>query len=200
VYSCGERLVELTIAHELSVSQNTVREALALLEQDGWVVKRARYGVTVRSFTTEEAEELYTLRAALERLTLDWALDAITRDHKAHLASIIGEARIQAGMGMDRGVREAIFTFHEAILDIANRPQTARLLRVMLNQTRLLGNLRAEHDPDDSDAYAGTLTGYGALMTHIRYGNREAAQAALYEVIMAERKSLLTVLDLVGSK
>ena len=39
-YLGGERLVELTIAQEMNVSQNTVRDALRLLEKDGLVVKR----------------------------------------------------------------------------------------------------------------------------------------------------------------
>jgi DNA-binding GntR family transcriptional regulator len=41
-YVSGERLVELSLAKRLKVSQNTIRDALRMLEQDGWVVKHAR--------------------------------------------------------------------------------------------------------------------------------------------------------------
>ena len=74
VYKCGERMVELTIADELNVSQNTVRDALRILEQQGWVHKRPRHGVYVRQFSISQAEELYALRSALEQLALKWAL------------------------------------------------------------------------------------------------------------------------------
>jgi DNA-binding GntR family transcriptional regulator len=50
-YVSGQRLVELSLAAKLNVSQNTVRDALRLLETAGWVVKRARHGLYVRSLT-----------------------------------------------------------------------------------------------------------------------------------------------------
>ena len=42
-YLSGERLIELSLAKTFDVSQNTVRDAMRLLEQDGWVVKHARH-------------------------------------------------------------------------------------------------------------------------------------------------------------
>jgi DNA-binding transcriptional regulator YhcF (GntR family) len=48
VYLCGDRLVELTISQEMNVSQNTARDALGLLENEGWVTRKARHGVYVQ--------------------------------------------------------------------------------------------------------------------------------------------------------
>ena len=77
-YHCGERLVELTIAHEMNVSQNTVRDALRLLEQDGLVVKHARLGTYVRDYTPDEVTEIYALWSAVESLALAWLVERIT--------------------------------------------------------------------------------------------------------------------------
>lgn len=198
LYSCGERLVELTIAAEMNVSQNTVREALALLEQSGWVIKRPRHGVKVRSFTADEAEELYALRAALERLALGWALPNMTEMHKIELAQLISEARLHVNAMNLQGLRDTLFRFHAAIVSHADKPQTTAMLAALWNQTRLLENLRAEHDPHSLDNYAEMLTDYGELITHIRYNYQNAAQTTLHDIIMDGCHTLLPVLDLVG--
>lgn len=197
VYVCGERLIEMTIAAEMNVSQNTVREALRVLEQAGWVVKRARHGVSVRSFTIDETQEVYDLREALERMALIRAMDVMTEAQKMLLAQIIAEARIRANVGNNRGVREAIFKFHETIIAVTGRPQTIQILNRLLNQARLLANLRSRHDPDDSDIHAERLTLYGDLVTQIRYGDTQLACGVLHDLLIAERDSLLSVLDLV---
>src|SRR5688572_1641240 len=90
----GERLIEQTLANQMGVSQNTIRDALRILEGEGWVIKTARYGVHVRSFNRREAEELYTLWAAVETLALRWAMETITKGEVGSLRRLIQEARI----------------------------------------------------------------------------------------------------------
>src|SRR5512147_3047345 len=74
-YLSGERLIEVKIAQTLDVSQNTIRDALRILEGEGWVVKNPRHGVYVRSFTAAEAAEVCTVLAAVESLILAWAME-----------------------------------------------------------------------------------------------------------------------------
>lgn len=197
VYLCGDKMPESVIAQEYSVSQNTVRDALSMLEQEGWVVKIARRGVFVRSFTSAEAEELYTLRAALEQVVLGWAMEDMTTTHAMQLAQTISEARLQAGMHNLRGVREAVFRFHQTILKIVDRPHTTAILSAMHNQANLLENLRAVHDPHTLDTYADILTEYGELITHIRYNKVKAAKDMLFDIILFHGFSVMPVLDLV---
>ncbi|PJF20802.1 MAG: hypothetical protein CUN56_14335, partial [Phototrophicales bacterium] len=146
VYLCGERLAESVLARQYNVSQNTARDALKLLEAEGWVIKHARRGVYVRQFSNAEAEELYTLRATLENLVLNWAMQAMNEQNQAQLAQIIAQARIQANSENDNGVWDAINTFHETLLRIADHPMTLGILQPILNQCRLLMNLRQRYD------------------------------------------------------
>lgn len=197
VYLCGERIAESVIAKQFNVSQNTARDALKVLEGEGWLIKRPRHGMFVRRFDGLEAEELYTLRATLEQLVLEWAMQIMSERAKFNLAHIIAEARIQAGMKNDRALREAIGAFHEMILRSSNHPITMAVLQPILNQCRLLTNLRQRHDPVNQDIYAAVLTLYGNLITHIRYDDRKAAQNTLYAIIMSEREQVLSMLDLI---
>jgi DNA-binding GntR family transcriptional regulator len=197
VYRPGERLAESVIAREMSVSQNTARDALTLLEGEGWLVKQPRRGMRVREFTIAEVRELYTLRATLEQLAFGWALETITEQAKMQLANAISQARLQAGIANRRGLHEAIFSFHEMILALAARPQTTVIVTSLHNQCRLLEHLRTEHAPIDKDEFNAVINDYGDLMTRIRYNERQAALNTLYDMILEEGRKLLPVLDLV---
>jgi len=69
----GDRLVELHLAQQFGVSQTLIREALAQLEQEGWVVKHERRGAFVRTFSQAEIREVIGLTAAIEtEILCDW--------------------------------------------------------------------------------------------------------------------------------
>lgn len=196
-YACGERLVELNIAAEMSVSQNTVREALRILEGEGWLVKRPRHGVYVRSFTAIEVDELYALRVALESLVLDWALAHLDAAFCDRLREHIGHAAQQVSMGNSYAAREAIFAFHMTLLAAADRPQTTAILHRLYNHARLLENLREVHLARSVRGWRATVNAYNTLLTHLEDGEAEAARAVLGSILRDEGRSLLPLLDLI---
>ena len=70
-YEQGERLVETRLTEELGVSRPPLREALRVLEQEGLVVSEPRRGTSVVSLSTDDMNEIYTLRDSLERLAVE---------------------------------------------------------------------------------------------------------------------------------
>ncbi|MBM7665975.1 DNA-binding GntR family transcriptional regulator [Solibacillus kalamii] len=64
-YQSGERLTEVMLANELEVSRTPVRSALQQLEFDGLVTPLAK-GYVVSSFSKEDIQEIYQIRALLE--------------------------------------------------------------------------------------------------------------------------------------
>jgi DNA-binding GntR family transcriptional regulator len=62
----GMRLIEEEIAARLGVSRGPVREALAVLEQEGLVTMQPRRGASVVGVTERDIRELYDLRRLLE--------------------------------------------------------------------------------------------------------------------------------------
>src|SRR5690349_1209969 len=72
----GEPVRELALAHELRVSQTTVREALLQLEHDGLVVREANRGTRVTTLSESEIRERVEVRIVLETTA---ALDAARR-------------------------------------------------------------------------------------------------------------------------
>lgn len=69
-YRPGERLSDVNMAQDLSVSRTPVREALLRLEQEGLVDTAPGYGFAVRSLSAREIREKYPILSALECLAL----------------------------------------------------------------------------------------------------------------------------------
>jgi len=64
----GEKLVESSLASRLDVRRTPLRQALAFLEREGLLEREARGSLIVPAFSTQEIEELYEVRTALEGL------------------------------------------------------------------------------------------------------------------------------------
>lgn len=80
----GARIVETEYAGRMHISRTPLREALRKLERDGLVEYALRRGVVVRAFTIADVEEIYTIRNALEMLTLpDIIRNATAEDIRA---------------------------------------------------------------------------------------------------------------------
>ena len=67
-YLPGERLKELTLAHEFEVSQAPVREAFRELEALGVLVSEHYRGTRVREISGRETKDAYQLRGYLEEI------------------------------------------------------------------------------------------------------------------------------------
>jgi len=64
----GERLIEDRLAEQLGVSRNPVREAIRILEAEGFLDVTARRGSSVAARTAKHASDLFDVRLALEPL------------------------------------------------------------------------------------------------------------------------------------
>ena len=76
----GDRVRQEEIAERLGVSLAPVREALAVLEQEGQVTYLPRRGYTVAELALDEVREIYALRALLEERAARRALPLLDED------------------------------------------------------------------------------------------------------------------------
>lgn len=195
-YLSGERLVELSLAKSLDVSQNTVRDALRMLEHDGWVVKHARRGVYLRKFTLDEAAELFALLGVVEPLALGWALDAMTKSALQELRSMMDSARTHSYAGEWQASIEAVFRFHERLAQIAGKPFTIQLTDQLYNQVRLLEALRQARAPRNPHELNTHIRRHESLYYYIEAGDRAAAQRLIQEQLQTYRDTVLAGLKM----
>lgn len=146
-YGCGDRLVELTLSQEFDVSQNSIRDALHILEREGWVEKIPRRGVYVPTFTVTEAEEIYALWEAVGSLAIGWAMDKWNTTEQSRLREtlILAERKINAQEWFH--ATHAIHNLHTAIALHAEAPRTQIILSRLHNRATLLENQRLQATP-----------------------------------------------------
>ncbi len=182
-YAQGERLIELNIAQEMHVSQNTVRDALRLLEQDGLVRKQARYGTYVRSYSPDEAAEIYALWTAVESLALRWVLVNIDDRGIASLQTLLDDFRSCVTQGQNWQALDLRFAIHQQLMESAQRPLTCELLRGLHNQARLL---EAGSIPATSRMQETQLDSYVRLLGAITRREDSRAQEILTHCILGQ--------------
>ncbi|MEZ4667656.1 MAG: GntR family transcriptional regulator [Anaerolineae bacterium] len=194
-YISGQRLIELSLVKKLKVSQNTVRDALRLLEAEGWVVKHARHGVYVRSFTPDEVIELFTLWQALESLALGWAMKAATKPDVIRLKRLLQSARKDMLDGELEESAEATFQFHANIGQMCGKPQTAQLLAGLQNRIYLLEMIRQMRAPRSLHTHEARLLLYEKLVSLMEVSNFEDAQELLQFLIQSDLETLLPIVE-----
>jgi DNA-binding GntR family transcriptional regulator len=131
VIARGQKLKQAEIARLLGVSITPVREALRLLEAQGYVAVRAHRGAVVAPFVVEGAEELYELRQLLEtRLTLDAARRMTLADLNA--LKVLNHDFFAAMKSQSRpSVQEKNFRFHFRLYEVAGQRQTMDFVRML---------------------------------------------------------------------
>ena len=80
-----ELLNEKDLAEQYNVSKTPVREALAMLVQDGYLKKIPRVGYLIREVTDEEYYKLIYLRYTLEKGVVQWIIERCGDDEIASL-------------------------------------------------------------------------------------------------------------------
>lgn len=116
----GSRLVEDRLAAELGVSRNPVREALRVLQAEGFVEMIPRKGAVVASLSDREVEEIFEVRSALEALAARLAARKARRTDETALKRVLGETR--TAIRQSERAKLAILNtqFHELVVDIAD--------------------------------------------------------------------------------
>lgn len=131
VYERGAKLKQLDIAHEFGLSSTPVREALRILEAEGYLEARSHQGVVVPEFNIDEAEELLQLRILLELELTECALLKFSSKKLQELKSLQADYD-QAFIRKDRtGLRTGNYRFHYRLYELASRPQTLAFVRVL---------------------------------------------------------------------
>src|SRR5438093_6549164 len=74
----GEAIVEGKIAQQFGVGQGLIREALIELEHEGFVQRTPFSGTQVVRLSSEDAQQIFDLRIALEPLAVSLAGSALT--------------------------------------------------------------------------------------------------------------------------
>ena len=109
------RLDERQLSHDLGVSRTPIREALSVLEQEGFVRSIPRRGIHVVRKSKHEVVEMITVWAAIESMAARLAATRATNGELAELRRLI-EAFQDDPTGHISEYSHANMAFHRAII------------------------------------------------------------------------------------
>ena len=127
----GSKLKQAELAQLIGTSITPVREAIKLLEAEGFVLGDSHRGATVAPFDMDSTDEIVDLRVTLESKLALAALKRLTPQTVQELRDLQQQIE-QAATGGDReAVRLINYRFHEAIYLAAELPQTLQFVRIL---------------------------------------------------------------------
>jgi DNA-binding GntR family transcriptional regulator len=137
------RLDERTITEALGVSRTPIREAMTLLEQEGFLRAVPRRGVFIRRKTRRELVEMIQMWAALESMAARLATLKASDDEIADLRRLFDgfHDEQQAPARHIDEYSEANITFHEALVKLSKSHSIAHTIRNVFAHVRAIRKL-----------------------------------------------------------
>lgn len=179
-FARGARLKQQEIATLLNTSITPVREALKLLEAEGYVAGDSFKGAVVAPFDIDTSSEVLNLRILLETQLVKGAVERASTFDIAELRGLASEFAAAFAAGDNGAARAANYRFHHRMFAFAGLPQTLHFVQILWARypfdliNRLKGRVsRAAEEHDDmlaafiaGDAAAAML----ATRQHIEAG------------------------------
>lgn len=186
-YPRGARLKQQEIATLLNTSITPVREALKLLEAEGYVTADSYKGSVVAPFDISASQETLSLRVLLETQLVKGAVEKATTADLQDLQMLAGEFARAFHAGDNEAARAANYRFHHRMFEIAQMPQTLHFVQILWARypfdliNRLKGRVsraNAEHDEVLKAMAGGDVAGAMlATRQHIEAGWHELREA-----------------------
>lgn len=127
----GSKLKQAELAEKIGTSITPVREAIKLLEAEGFVLGSSHRGAVVAPFDIHATEEIVDLRMMLESKLVLAALARLTPQHLEELRELQRQIEEAAKKDDREAVRVINYRFHELIYMAADLPQTLRFVRIL---------------------------------------------------------------------
>ncbi|MFI5953325.1 GntR family transcriptional regulator [Cryptosporangium sp. NPDC051539] len=192
-YPQGSRLAEQRLAEKLEVSRVPLREAVPLLERDGFVETLPRRGAMVARWSIGAAKDLFDLRSVLEvGATVFAARRVATGGTVEPLARALKESEESVPRGDRYRIAQTRSAFSDAIVEVTGNALMSTLMRPISGRLTWLYFLTSELDVSDP------VLGHQQLYRAISSGQERLAEAVSYARVEADRRDSLNALERIG--
>ncbi|MCB2130088.1 MAG: GntR family transcriptional regulator [Rhodobacteraceae bacterium] len=184
----GDALRQDEIARMFGTSRIPVREAIAMLEQQGLVVTQRYKGAVVAGISPQEAAEIWDFRALLEGHVIEAAVPRMTAATFArarrHLDAFAKTANPRDWGELNRQFHTTLYaasdlSYHLTVIDKA-LDRVDRLLRAQLSLSNGLARATEEHE---------------AILAACEAGNPEQAGQLTRQHILGAKANLLAQIN-----
>ncbi len=163
------------------MAQASVREAINILAQQGFVTKQSGHSARVVHFSEQDVLQIYEMRGALEGLAA--RLAAQNRADLSLLQTAVNGMR----SAEVAGDRDALLChdrdFHLHLCEIAANPILLEHARRILLPLFAFVRMRVEASQQDTSAWSGDLEAHQRIIDLIRDGEAEVAEHYLHRAM-----------------
>jgi DNA-binding GntR family transcriptional regulator len=193
-YGPGESLHEREIAERVQVSRTPAREALRVLEHEGFVVNSTNRGAVVKKYSPGELDAIYRMLARLESLAVEMAVPKLTKEDLARLVKINDQLKSLAAERRYNDYFTLSFEFHlffPKLTESSEMLDTISLLRKRLFRVQY-GHLTLAHN---SDQY---LKDHQEILDSLSGRTRQRPEQLMEAHIERSRKALWDYYQMFG--
>jgi DNA-binding GntR family transcriptional regulator len=140
------RLDERRLSEGLGVSRTPIREAMTLLEQEGFVRTRPRRGIFVVRKTKREIVEMITVMAALESMAARLAAERAADSEVADLRRLMDTFRDGSNGERLAEYSDANIAFHQAIIRMSGCAMLADMTENLFIHMRAIRKITIHQD------------------------------------------------------
>lgn len=188
VYPPGTRVTEQEIAASAGVSRTPVREALRRLEAEGLLRFVPHQGAFVTSWSDQDAEDIFELRAMLEGYGARLAASKATSENIRQLRDL-AEGQCQEAAERSPGYLERIADlnnqFHRHLQQVAASARLRATLATISSAPLVLQTFR-DYDGDDLNRSAHH---HMEIVEAIEAGDGDWAESVMHSHVMAARRA-----------
>jgi DNA-binding GntR family transcriptional regulator len=188
----GTKLREQWIADQFKVSRVPLREAIPLLEAEGFVYTVPRIGTFVARLTLRDVHDLFDVRETLETLAARLAAERINgpeaKDTVAALKDNLQRAKLAVREGNDTDIAATSAEFHRLVVELSDNALLRTMMRPISGRVQWLFRLTAARDPKVA------CRAHEQLLRAILRGEVDRAGELAFEHIASGRKPSLVLL------
>lgn len=137
----GEAINERMLAEEMGISRTPVREALQMLEKEGWILTEPWKGTYVLDMTEQDIQEVFNLRMVLEPLVLELIINKMDEKNGRIISDILQK---QVESWKESGAQEFINIDRNFHMSLANLTGSKRLIQILSDLSDMMRRLGIE--------------------------------------------------------
>ena len=172
--SPGERIIESRWAQHFGVAQGTIREAINLLERDGFVAKEGGRSARVINLTEKDVVQLYQMRAGVEGLAANLAAQA--QPNFSNLQSIVEGMRRAAKAKSAPNMLDWDLKFHLELCNLSGNKHLVEYAQRMLTPFFAFVRLRMIAGGRGTSVWDKDLDSHQRIVDLLREGDGEMAE------------------------
>jgi DNA-binding GntR family transcriptional regulator len=172
--SPGARIIEGQWARHFGVAQGTIREAINILERDGFVAKESGRSARVINLTEKDVVQLYQLRSAIEGLAANLA--AQTQPDFSNLQSIVDGMRRAARATSATNLLDWDLKFHLELCNLSGNTHLVDYAERILIPFFAFVRLRIVREGRGVSVWGKDLESHQQIVDLLRAGDEEAAE------------------------